>query len=103
MILRVVHAAVPPEKRPAYVDFITNKLAPAVRKMPGCHFLYVGECVEKQHEHEVIYLSGWDTEEQCEALEKTTFIKAPPAWPRPSIPTGTMMGHCTFTTRQSPP
>jgi heme-degrading monooxygenase HmoA len=71
MILRIVHAAVPPEKRESYVDFITNKLAPAVRKMPGCHFIYVAECVEKTHEHEIIYVSGWDSEEQCEALEKT--------------------------------
>ncbi len=72
MILRVVHAAVPPEKRKAYHDFIINTLAPAIRKMPGCHFIYVAECVEKYHEHEVIYVSGWDTEQQCEAMDATS-------------------------------
>ena len=38
MILRVVHGAVVPEKKEAYVEFINNTLAPAIRKMPGCHW-----------------------------------------------------------------
>ncbi|HZP85288.1 MAG TPA: hypothetical protein VFB54_00610 [Burkholderiales bacterium] len=72
MILRVVHGAVVPEKKKAYLEFINNTLAPAIRNMPGCHFIYVAECVEKYHEHEVIYVSGWDTEEQCAAMDKTS-------------------------------
>lgn len=72
MILRVVHGAVVPEKKKAYLEFINNTLAPAIRKMPGCHFIYVAECVEKYHEHEVIYVSGWDNEEQCAAMDGTS-------------------------------
>src|SRR6185437_13300058 len=75
MILRVVHGAVPPEKRAAFVDFINTTLAPAIRKMPGCHFIYVAECVEKHHEHEVIYVSGWDSEEACAAMDNTSVYK----------------------------
>ena len=75
MILRVVHGAVPPEKRAAYIDFINTTLAPAIRKMPGCQFIYVAECVEKHHEHEVIYVSGWDSEEACAAMDNTSVYK----------------------------
>jgi heme-degrading monooxygenase HmoA len=75
MILRVVHGAVPPEKRAAFVDFINTTLAPAIRKMPGCQFIYVAECVEKHHEHEVIYVSGWDSEEACAAMDNTSVYK----------------------------
>ncbi len=72
MIMRVVHAAVPPDRQKAYHDFIVDTLAPAIRKMRGCQFIYVAECVEKRHEHEVIYVSGRDTEEQCEAMDHTS-------------------------------
>ena len=72
MILRVVHGAVPPEKKKAYWEFINNTLAPAIRKMPGCKFIHVAECVEKNHEHEVIYVSGWETEKDCEAMDNTS-------------------------------
>ena len=72
MILRVVHGAVPPEKKKAYWEFINNTLAPAIRKMPGCQFIYVAECVERCHEHEVIYVSGWDDEKSCEAMDNTS-------------------------------
>lgn len=71
MILRIVHAAVPPEKKKAYIDFINSSLAPGIRGFPGCHFLYVADCVERGHENEVIYVSGWDSMENCDALEKT--------------------------------
>lgn len=69
MILRVIHSAVPTENRMSFVDFANNTLAPAIRKMTGCEFVYIGECIEKAHEHEVIFISGWDSEEHVEAFE----------------------------------
>ena len=72
MILRVVHGAVPPEKKAAFIEFINKTLAPAIRKMPGCRFIYVADCVEKHHEHEVIYVSGWDSEEACAAMDNAS-------------------------------
>lgn len=71
MILRVVHAAVPPEKKKTFIEFINSTLAPAIRKFPGCQFMYVADCIEKGHENEVIYVSGWDKFESCQALERT--------------------------------
>ncbi len=69
MILRVIHSAVPPENRKGFIDFVNNQLAPAIRKESGCQFVYVGECIEKAHEHEVIFISGWDSEEHVEAFD----------------------------------
>ncbi|MBI3109222.1 MAG: hypothetical protein HYY95_27235, partial [Candidatus Rokubacteria bacterium] len=61
MVLRIVHAAVPREKRKEYESFINTTLAPAIRSFPGCRFIYVASCIEKGHEGEVIYVSGWDS------------------------------------------
>ena len=71
MVLRVVHAAVPREKTNEYERFINSTLAPAIRSFPGCRFIYVASCIEKGHEGEVIYVSGWDSHDNCEALEAT--------------------------------
>jgi heme-degrading monooxygenase HmoA len=71
MVLRIVHAAVPKQKQTDYYTFINRTLAPAIRTFPGCRFVYVGSCVEQGHEGEVIYVSGWDTLADCEALEAT--------------------------------
>ncbi|MBN9463478.1 MAG: antibiotic biosynthesis monooxygenase [Burkholderiales bacterium] len=75
MILRVVHAAVLPEKKQEFLNFVSDTLVPAVRNMPGCRFFYVAECVERCHEHEVIFINGWDTEAQAEAIEKADFYE----------------------------
>jgi heme-degrading monooxygenase HmoA len=70
VVLRVVNAAVPAEKKPAYVDFVKNTLAPALRRMPGCRFVYVAECIEGGSPEQVIYVSGWDSLEAAESMEK---------------------------------
>ena len=70
MVLRVVNAAVPAEKKASYIDFVKSTLAPALRKMPGCHFVYVAECIEGGSPEEVIYVSGWDSLEAAETMEK---------------------------------
>jgi len=71
MVLRIVHAAVPREKKQEYESFINTTLAPAIRSFPGCRFIYVASCIEKGHEGEVIYVSGWDSHDNCEALAAT--------------------------------
>lgn len=71
MILRIVNATLLPGKKQAFIDFVNSSLAPGIRSFPGCQFLYVADCVEKGHEDEVIYVSGWDKMESCDALEKT--------------------------------
>lgn len=72
MILRVIHAAVPPEKRKSWIDFVNTTLGPAIKSKPGCRFFHIAECIEKCHEHEVIFISGWDSEEQCEVIDSTS-------------------------------
>lgn len=69
MILRIVHAATLPEKKQAYIDFVNSTIAPTLRKAPGCKFVYVADCVEKGHEQELIWVSGWDKMGDTEALE----------------------------------
>lgn len=73
MFLRVIHAAVPPEKKKEFTDFVTTTLVPTIRRLPGCRFFYVAECAEKHHEHEVVFVNGWDTEEQADAVENAAF------------------------------
>lgn len=76
MILRIVHAAVPPENKKAFIDLINSSVAPAIRNFPGCQFVYVAECIQKGHESEVVYVSGWDKMESAEALEHTNIYPA---------------------------
>lgn len=75
MVLRIVHAAVPPQKKEEYHRFINTVLAPAIRKSPGCRFIYVADCVEAGHANEVIYVSGWDSLSHCEELEATNIYQ----------------------------